>query len=142
MPPESELGFPEFCCPSLAPRGANVTKRIVLLVPGGANMTKGVMTLIPEGADTAIVPKMFPLDDPEGGSVTNGAGVDVWTPPMEGLGTTGVLPGIIAIALAAAATEGLRMTMGVPPEVVTFALAAAAMAAVALLEGGGYIMTS
>jgi hypothetical protein len=120
MPLESELGFPEFCCPLLTPGGANVTKGIMWLVPGGANVTKGVVPLVPGGAGMAIVPTTLPPGDPKGGSMMDGAGADAWTLPMEGLGTTGVPPGVITIALVAAPTEGLRTTMGVPPGVIGF----------------------
>ena len=129
MSVERELAFPEFCYPLLALGGANVAKGFVPLIPGGANVTNGVVPLVPRGPDTVVDPTVLPPDNLEGESLRDGAGANAWALPMEGLGTIGVPPGVVVVALAAAATEGLRTMMGVPPGVVTFALAVAAMAA-------------
>ena len=108
-----------------------MTKEFVPLGPGGVNVP-----LVPRGAGVAVDPITLPLDDPEGGSVTVRVGGEAWALPMEGFGTKGVPPGIVAVALAAVATRGLGTTMGKPPGVVVFALAAAATAAALLLGGG------
>ena len=131
MPAGRELTFPEFCFLLFTLGGANVTKEFVPLGPGGANVP-----FVPRGAGVAVDPIMLPPDNPEGESVTVGVGVEAWALPMEGFGTKGVPPGIVAVALAAVATRGLGTTMGKPPGVVVFALAAAATAAALLLGGG------
>ena len=75
-PAERELAFPEFCCPLFMLGGANVTKVFVPLGPGGAKVTKGVVSLVPRGAGMADDPITLPPDNPEGGSVTVGAGTE------------------------------------------------------------------
>ena len=137
-PARRELAFPEFCCPLFALRSAIMTKVFVPLGPGGTNKTRGVMSLVPRGAGTAVDPITLPPNDLEGGSVTVGAGAEAWALPIEGFGTMRVPPGVVAVALAAVAREGLSTTMGVPPGVVAFAaLAATTAAALSLGWGGG-----
>ena len=135
-PAGRELTFPEFCCPPFALGGANVTKEFVPLGPGGANVP-----LVPRGAGVAVDPITLPPDNLEGESVTVGVGVKAWALPMEGFGTKGVPPGVIAVALAAVGTRGLGTELGVAPGVVVVALAAAATAAALLLGGGRKITT-
>ena len=53
-----------------------MTKVFVPLGPGGAKVTKGVVSLVPRGAGMADDPITLPPDNPEGGSVTVGAGTE------------------------------------------------------------------
>jgi hypothetical protein len=121
-PEGRELAFPEFCCPPLALGGANVTKEFVLLGLGGGNVP-----FVPRGVSVVVDPIMANPDD---GNVAVGVGAKAWALLM------GVPPAVVVVALTAVATRGRGTTIGVLPGVVAFALAATAMAATSLLGGG------
>ena len=99
-----------------------MTKEFVPLGPGWGDVPLGT-----RGAGLAVDQITA---NPEDGSMTVGLGAEAWALPM------GVLPGVVAVALAAVMMRGEGMTIGVPSGVIAFAWAVAATVAALLLGGG------